>query len=67
MLAFVDRALILTNLLVNRKDCMNWELGSHSRYIFNWMKPGKLINQEKYFGDICISIRQSMEYAGILG
>jgi hypothetical protein len=45
---------------------MNWELGSHSRYIFDRMKTGKLINEEKYFGDTCLNIRKNKEYAGLL-
>jgi len=64
ILTFVGRALILMNL--NRKGCMNWELGSHSRYIFDRMKTGKLINEEKYFGDTCLNIRKNKEYAGLL-
>jgi hypothetical protein len=59
MLAFVDRAFIL--LILNRKGCMNWELGNHFRYICNWMKTEKLINQGKYFGDTCINIRKNEE------
>jgi hypothetical protein len=64
-LDFVVRALILVNL--NKKGCMNWEFGNHFRYFFNWVKPGKLINQENYFGDTCINIWQNKEYAGLLG
>jgi len=48
-LEFVDIALIL--LILNRKSFVNWELGNYFRYVFNWMKTGKLILviQEKYF------------------
>ena len=41
MLEFVDMALVV--LYLNRRVCVNWELGNYFRYIFNWMKTGKLI------------------------
>jgi hypothetical protein len=53
LLASVVRAVILLNL--NRKSRVNRELGNNFRYIFNSMKTGKLVNEEKHFSDTCLT------------